>query len=69
MEYWEVPVTKVTRDRLTEDELDLGFIEHDPQRGEFLKFRDRFVAMKIAARLGARACPVAPLTERPGTSA
>ena len=65
MEYWEVPMNPMTRKRLTEDELDLGSIEHDPQRGEYLMFRDRFVAMKIAARLGARACPVAPRNGRP----
>lgn len=58
MEYWTVPVDTKTRARLTQDELELGSIERDATAGEFLKFRDRFVAMKIAARIGVRAQPL-----------
>lgn len=63
MEYWAIPLDATTRSRLTEAEFELGSIRQHPEQGELLTFRDRFVAMKVAARLGARAKRLPQLEE------
>ncbi len=52
---WTVILDRAARGRVKPDHLELGSVVHDPTHGDMLTFRDRFVAMKVAAQLGVRA--------------
>lgn len=52
---WTIPLDTTARASLRPDHLELGSLVTDPMHGDLLTFRDRFVAMKVAAQLGARA--------------
>ncbi len=63
MIHWLVPVTRQQVEQLREDYRDLGKLTKSNQGELFLVFRDRFVALKVAASIGA-----SPPYARPSTS-
>jgi hypothetical protein len=63
MTRWAVPLDEHFKSRLTHDTLELGDLQRRDDGSEMLVFRDRFVALKVAAKVGG-ARPVA-LTRSP----
>lgn len=52
MTRWAIPLDRHRKQRLPHDAFELGDLITDDDGGELLLFRDRFVALKVASRVG-----------------
>ena len=57
MEKWVIEVDEAQLERLDEEQRDLGTLLRGKKGKHFLVFRDSFVALKVASRLGAKRSP------------
>lgn len=57
MQRWAIELDGEVRRRLTQEQLDLGTELADPDGGEMLVFRDRFVGLRVASTAGVRLEP------------